>query len=150
MTKSPLLDIFITHAWRYHEDWSLIADMLDRVPDLKWRNFSLPWHDPAMTPNSELGGKFIRDFLERQIIPAHGVVFLSGVYAVKSAQQWLDLELKMARAHGKPIIGLPPINEARVPDDLVALCDCCVPWDAQALVDALRSQISRRSAQPAV
>lgn len=134
---TPVYDIFITHAWRYHEDWSLLAEMLDNLAELKWRNFSLPWHDPAMEPNSEVGGKFIRDFLETQIIPACGVVFLSGVYAIKSARRWLDLELEMARTYNKPVIGLPAIGEAEVPEELRPLCDGCTTWDAKAVISAL-------------
>jgi hypothetical protein len=130
-------DIFITHAWRYHEDWSRISEMLDNLPGIAWRNFSLPWHDPAMDPNSEVGGKFIRDFLETQIIPARGVVFLSGVYKVNSARRWLDLELEMARKHNKPVIGLPAIGEPEVPENLRGLCDRTVIWDAMAVIAAL-------------
>lgn len=137
MANPQMYDIFITHAWRYHEDWSRISEMLDKLPGIAWRNFSLPWHDPAMDPNSEVGGKFIRDFLETQIIPVRGVVFLSGVYAVKSARRWLDLELEMARKHNKPVIGLPALNAAEVAPDLQALCDRCVNWDAAAIIAAL-------------
>lgn len=137
MNQGGMFDIFITHAWRYHEDWTRISEMLDKLPGLAWRNFSLPWHDPAMDPNSEVGGKFIRHFLETQIIPVHGVVLLSGVYAVKSARRWLDLEVEMARKHRKPIIGIPAIGADSVPVDVIALCDKCVGWDAAAVVAAL-------------
>ncbi len=137
MATAQMYDIFITHAWRYHEDWSRISEMLDKHPGISWRNFSLPWHDPAMDPNSEVGGKFIRDFLETQIIPVRGVVFLSGVYAVKSARRWLDLELEMARKHNKPVIGVPALDATEVAPDLQALCDRCVHWDAAAVIAAL-------------
>ena len=132
-----MYDLFITHAWRYHEDWSRVADMLDNLPGLSWRNFSLPWHDPAMDPNSQVGGAFIRDFLESQIVPVHGVILLAGVYVVKSARRWLELEIAMARKHGKPIIGMPPIGATVVPDDIAALCDQTVGWDAAAVIAAL-------------
>jgi hypothetical protein len=111
--------------------------MLDSLMGTSWRNFSLPWHDPAMDPNSEVGGKFIRDFLETQIIPVRGVIFLSGVYAVKSARRWLDLELEMARKHNKPVIGLPAIGATAVAPELAGLCDRCVGWDATLVIQAL-------------
>jgi hypothetical protein len=132
-----MYDLFITHAWRYHEDWTQISEMLDKVPGLAWRNFSLPWHDPAMDPNSEVGGKFIRHFLETQIIPAQGVILLAGVYEVKSARRWLDLEVEMARKHKKPIIGIPAIGAETVPEDVSALCDRTVGWDTGAVISAI-------------
>ena len=98
MTTGRTLDLFITHAWRYHEDWTQLAALLDRSGS-RWRNFSVPWHDPALVPSTELGGRHIRDFLETQIIPVDGVVFLSGVYAVRSTREWLDLEVEFARRH---------------------------------------------------
>lgn len=137
MTTGKMYDLFITHAWRYHEDWTQISEMLDKVPGLAWRNFSVPWHDPAMDPNSGVGGKFIRHFLETQIIPAHGVILLAGVYAVKSARRWLDMEVEMARKHRKPIIGIPAIGAEIVHEDVAALCDKCVGWDAAAVIATL-------------
>ncbi len=132
-----MYDLFITHAWRYHEDWTQLSEMLDKLPGLAWRNFSLPWHDPAMDPNSEVGGKFIYDALEVQIIPVHGVILLAGVYAVRSARRWLDLEVEMARSHNKPIIGVPAIGQTEAPEEVKALCDATVGWDAATLVAAL-------------
>lgn len=137
MTTRNIYDLFITHAWRYHDDWTRLSAMLDQLPGLAWRNFSLPWHDPAMDPNSEVGGRFIRDFLETQIIPAHGVILLSGVYAIKSARRWLDFEVELARRHAKPVIGVPALDTATVPGEVAALCDATVEWDAAAIIAAL-------------
>ncbi len=142
MSTGKMYDLFITHAWRYHEDWTRLSEMLDKVPGLAWRNFSVPWHDPAMDPNSKVGGEFIRNFLEGQIIPVHGVILLAGVYAIKSARRWVDMEIEMARRYKKPIIGVPAIGATAVPEEVQALCDASVGWDAARLIatlDALRS-----------
>jgi hypothetical protein len=111
--------------------------MLDTLPNFKWRNFSLPWHDPAMDANSEVGGAFIRNSLEAQIIPVHAVIFLAGVYAVKSAQRWLDLEVQFARQHHKPILALPPLDQTDVPEAVSAFCDVSVGWEAESIRTAL-------------
>jgi hypothetical protein len=132
-----MYDLFITHAWRYHEDWTKITEMLDSLPEFRWRNFSVPWHDPAMDPNSVIGGNFIRNFLETQIIPVHGVILLAGVYQIKSARRWLDVEVEFARRHSKPIIGVPAIGEATVPQEVGVLCDASVGWNPAALIAAL-------------
>ena len=137
MTSKKTYDLFVTHAWRYHHDWTKICELLDNSPGLAWRNFSLPWHDPAMNPNSPVGGAFIRNFLETQIIPVHGVVFLSGVYAIKSAQGWLELEIELARKHNKPVIAIPALGETAVADEIRALCDKTAGWHADELIAAL-------------
>lgn len=139
-------DLFLTHAWRFHDDWMKFSELLDKTSGIAWRNFSLPWHDPAMTASTEVGGRFIRDFLERQIIPVHGVVLLSGVYAINSARRWFDMEIEMARNHNKPLIGIPAVGEKVVPDEVSSLCDACCEWDAVQLLATI-DQVRERAKQ---
>ena len=75
---------------------------MDKIPGLLWRNFSLPSHDPAISPNTEAGGRFIRSSLESQIIPVHVVVLLAGVYEIRSARLWVDMEVEMESLVVKP------------------------------------------------
>jgi len=139
-SDSITYDVFVTHAWRYHDDWNRAADILDGVAGFKWRNFSVPWYDPAMDPNTAVGGKFVRDWLESQILPSHVVLFLDSVYAVKSARKWLDTELEMARAARKPVIALPASGAAGVDLKVLTMADAVVPWDglviARTIVEA--------------
>jgi len=135
--QNETYDLFLTHAWRYHEDWTRFGDMLDRVRDLSWRNFSVPWYDPAVDPNTEAGGQFIRRWLESQIAPVAAVIFLDGVYAIKSARKWLDLELEIARARGIPVIGLAPVGKTELSDDSRSLVDVAVGWDAAQILAAV-------------
>jgi hypothetical protein len=137
MEQLKSYDIFLTHAWRFHDDWTKFSELMDNTPGIIWRNFSLPWHDPAMSANTEVGGRFIRDFLESQIIPVHGVVLLAGVYAINSARRWFDMEVEMARKHNKPLIGLPAFGEKSVPDEVGSLCDVCCEWDARQLLTTI-------------
>lgn len=134
MQKTRSYDIFMTHAWRFHDDWTRFSELMDKMPGLAWRNFSLPWHDPAMDPNTEVGGRFIRRFLESQIIPVHVVILLAGVFEINSARRWVDLEVEMARRHNKPIIGVPAIGKDAVPEQISTLCDTTCVWDGARLV----------------
>lgn len=134
MEKTKSYDIFVTHAWRFHADWTRFAEFMDKMPGVAWRNFSLPWHDPAISPNTEAGGRYIRDLLESQIIPVQVVVLLAGVYEIRSAQRWVDMEVEMARKHNKPIIGIPALNKETVPDEVLALCDASSGWEVEKLL----------------
>jgi hypothetical protein len=144
MDHSKCYDLFVVHAWRFHDDWSQFVKLLDQVPGIEWRNFSVPWHDPAMKPSTEVGRKFIYSFLESQIIPAQAVILLAGVYAINSARKWIDLEIEFARKHGKLIIGVPQADGSTVPKELTTWCDDCVGWNATEVIRTIdESLISR-------
>ena len=116
MVKTQTVDIFITHAWRYHQDWKHLVDILNAHGCRGWRNFSLPWYDPALDPAHPGGwAKPWRWNLESQIIPVNGVILLASVLSEPGTRKWLDFELDMARKHDKPIIALPPWGETRFP-----------------------------------
>lgn len=114
-----------------------MGELLDGLTVVTWRNFSVPWHDPAMTPNSETGKKYIMKNLENQIIPVHGIILLTGVYAIKSSQKWLDIELQMAQKHKKPVIGVPPHGKSAIPDGMDILCDQTACWEAAEIIRAI-------------
>lgn len=132
-----MYDIFISHAWRYHDDWTRMGELLDGYAGLKWRNFSVPWYDPALDPNTELGSQFVRRWLEQQILPTCGVILLSSVWNSKSARKWLELEVSIARAHHIPIVAVPVFGEQDLPPEAVPLADAVCAWDPRQIIAAL-------------
>lgn len=132
-------DIFISHAWRYHDDWTNLSNLLDSCKGLKWRNFSVPWYDPALDPNTELGAKAVRSWIDGQIRPVMGMVLLDSVYAVKSTRKWLELEVELARTYAKPVVALPARNADGVAAEVAALSDAVVTWEPIAIIDKLES-----------
>lgn len=138
-----MYDIFISHAWRYHEDWLALSKLFDAEKKIRWRNFSVPWYDPALDPNTELGARAIRTWLDGQIRPVFGFVLLDSVYTVKSARKWIDLELELARAHAKPVLALPAQGQSAVSDDARALADEAAGWDVDGILKAFE-RLSRR------
>jgi hypothetical protein len=137
MIKTKTHDLFITHAWRYHDDWKRVVDLLNAHALHGWRNFSLPWYDPALDPRTEKGGQIVRWNLETQIMPAHAVILLASVLSEPGTRKWLDFEVEMARKHGKPIIGLPPWGKSEVSAEVLERVDEVVGWDAFALLAAV-------------
>ncbi len=131
-------DLFLTHAWRYHEDWKHMIDVLNTQGVRTWRNFSLPWYDPALDPRTPEGGEIVRRNLESQIIPSDAVVLLSGVYEQVGCRKWVDMEVDMARRHGKLIIAVPAIGATQPSAEVRALADVVMGWDGAAIIVAAR------------
>lgn len=113
-----------------------MVELLDRQSGFSWRNFSVPWHDPAYDPNTPEGGAFVRKTLDGQIRPAKAAILLMDVYATKSARKWLDLEIELAREQGIPIIAVLPADGGEADDASVA-ADVTVPWKAADIVAAI-------------
>ena len=130
-------DLFISHAWRFHEDWKQLADMLDAHDPHAWRNFSLPWFDPALNPATVSGRETLLWTLEAQIIPVHAMILLAGVFAQPSSRKWIDFEVEMARKHSKPIVALPAWGETEVSPEAAGVADGIAEWDVDKLLGML-------------
>ena len=133
-------DLFITHAWRYHDDWKRLVNLLNAHDVRAWRNFSLPWYDPALDPRTEAGGKVVRWHLEVQIIPAQAVVLLSSVLSEPGTRKWLDFELETARKHHKPVLALSAWNDPGVAEEVRTRADAVVGWDPAELLAAVQER----------
>jgi hypothetical protein len=142
--QEMIYDIFLTHAWRYHDDWNRFASLLDSLQSFEWRNFSLPWYDPAFDPRSDVGGKLVRKSLENQVAPVHCVILLNSVYETRSARHWVDLELELAHRHKKPILVAPTFGESTVSEAVEKLCDGVISWQAAAVAEAIRNCVDNR------
>ena len=125
------LDLFLTHGFRPHDDWERAAALLDQNFGLGWRNFSVPWHDPALDPNTEADFRSIEADLLSQITFCHVVLFLDGIYRTRAGRRWMDVQVAIARDLGKPIIGLPPWNETALSKEGRALVTAVGHWNRQ-------------------
>ena len=106
-------DIFTSHAWCYHEDYDRLVMLLNKAPYFKWRNYSVPRHDPKIDPNTPAGFNKLKEELKKQIRPVNCVLILAGMYAAYS--RWISVEMDIADDYGKPIIGVRPWGQQRTP-----------------------------------
>ncbi|MGE0395968.1 MAG: TIR domain-containing protein [Kofleriaceae bacterium] len=99
--------LFISHAWTYGDDYYRLVDLLDGAPNFRWRNFSVPEHDPLHQGSTAR----LHAAIENQVSKTHAVLMLSGMYAAHST--WMQLELDMAHSYAKPVIGVYPWGNQR-------------------------------------
>ena len=131
----PLLktyDIFISHAWNYHDDYVRVVGFLNDAPYLKWRNYSVPTHDPADANSTAK----LKEALKRQMRPANVILILSGMYAAHS--DWIEFEIRFAAGLEKPMIGIRPWGQERIPKIVTDTVDVMVGWRTKSIVDAIR------------
>jgi len=100
------VDIFISHAWRVHPEWESLVKMIDSIPDLTWRNFSVPWHDPALRTSDELGLKLIEEVFISQIIPSNICLVILDLLKQKSSRRWIEKAIFVAKENGVPVVAI--------------------------------------------
>lgn len=106
-------DLFISHAWKYNYGYYRLEKILKEAPFFKWRNYSVPVHDPLIDPNTPAGKSKLIEELDQQIKPVNCVLVLAGMYAAHS--DWIEQEIKIANKYNKPIIGVKPWGQERIP-----------------------------------
>lgn len=127
------IPVFITHAWRFHDDWNRLASLMEQVQDSPWVNYSIPWYDPSIRVHRDAGKEKLESMLLTQILPAKFIIFLCGVYSTKSAQVWFNTALDIAHDNRKTVLLMPGFADRNfdAPDRLAN--SLRVSWDLEEL-----------------
>ncbi len=122
--------IFISHAWKYNEEYYRLIEYLDAAPNFKYANYSVPEHDPADGD--------IEEALKKQIRPVEVVLILAGMYV--SYSDWIQFEIDFAQQLNKPIIGVELWGLKRTPQAVQDAADEIVGWNTSSIISAIRRQ----------
>lgn len=124
--------LFISHSWKYGGHYYNIYNLLGQKPLFKFRNLSIPEHDPLdISRDYELEAHLVR-----RMKMSHVAIFIGGMYC--NSSKWIKKELKYAKNHGIPIILLMPQGQLRTPTFLQNMADVVVNWNSTSLVKAIR------------
>lgn len=124
--------VFISHAWRYTDDYKRLVGLLDNASNFQWANYSVPKADPIDANSSARLTEAIRN----QIRPSQIVVILAGMYVNHS--DWIQFEMNFAGGLGKPVIGVEPWGSARTPAAVQNAASELVGWSTSSIVAAIR------------
>ena len=124
--------IFISHSWDYSGQYETVKSWLNSAPYFLWKNYSVPITNPL-----DVNG--IRDLKQKmanRISISSCVIILSGMYEKYS--RWIDYEIDTAISMGKPIIGLIPWGQERIPLKIRENADVMIGWNSSPLIQAVR------------
>lgn len=126
------LRIFISHAWKYNEKYYKLLELLEERKYFDYYNHSVPEHDPLdFKKKSEL-----EKLLRNQISGCHCVLVIAGMYT--SYREWIKAEIEMAVDMNKPIIGVKPQAQERIPSLVSENAIEIVGWNTESVVAAIR------------
>lgn len=133
--RLPLEDrpyrVFVSHSWKYSEQRERIEEFLDDENRLDWQNFSVPEDDPMEFEDKN----DLRQQLYQQVGQANVVVVVAGMYV--SHSEWIEEEIEMADHFEKPIIGVRPNGNERLPAVVKEEADEIVGWRQKSIVNAI-------------
>lgn len=131
-------DLFISHAWKYGDDYNRLIDLLYQAPNFRFRNYSAPENKPLHIGGDEVSNATeIQLAIQRKIAPVNCVLVISGMYY--NNRKWMQHEIDTARRMHKPIIAIYPWGNSRIPYEISDAADCFVHWNTDGIVSAIRT-----------
>lgn len=124
--------ILISHSWDYGDDYRTIKSWLDSAGYFKWSDYSVRIENP-IDANSKAE---LKQRIANRISSCSCVIVLAGMYVAYS--EWIDFEIETALRYNKPIIGVRPLGQLRVPDEVSSNADIMVGWTRDGIVSAVR------------
>ena len=125
-------NLFISHAWDYNSDYYNLINLLDNYPYFSYKNYSVPEHDALDTKTN----KELEEALNRQIAPTSVVLIIAGMYY--NHRKWIQKEIDIAKAKGKPIIVIRPRGAERMPSELISDEYIRVNWNSTSIVKPIK------------
>ena len=129
-------DIFVSHAWQYGDAYYRLISLLDAAPYFQYRNYSAPEHDPLVDPSTSVGQRRLENLIDAQVRPVQCVLVIAGMYAAH--RFWIDKEIGFAQSYSKPIIGVAPWGQERLPQSVQFAAHEFVRWNTDSVVSAIR------------
>ncbi|MFC7130556.1 TIR domain-containing protein [Haloferax chudinovii] len=123
--------LFVSHSWKYSEHFERIQEFLDDDDRLEWHNFSIPEDDPLEFEDRN----DLRQKLYQQVRQANVIIVIAGMYV--SHSEWIEEEIEMAEHFDKPIIGVRPNGNQRIPASVQEAAVDIVGWRQKSIVNAI-------------
>lgn len=132
MSMLKTYDLFISHAWKYNDEYYRLENLLKEYNYFKFRNYSVPEHDPLTFTSM----KDLNNQLDEQIRQSSVVLLIGGMYI--KYRKWIQEEIRIAKKYEKPIILIRPYGAERLPSIAESSADRIVNWNAASIVNAIR------------
>lgn len=127
-------DLFLSHMWRStdNSEYYQLEKLLNDAPNFDWRNYSVPEHDPLGTKTD----KELKEALDRQIRQVNCFIIIAGMYV--NHRKWIQKELEIAQNYKKPIVGIIPRGQERIPKEVQDAANEMVGWNTYSIVAVIR------------
>lgn len=134
--------LFISHAWRYGEEYDRLVALLNGAQSFPWLNWSAPEDRPAIPPGMVVPNQVVIQQIAAKMRMADCVLVIAGMYAHYS--DWIQAEMDIAQRIRLPLIGVRPWGSQRIPEAVVVRTAEDVGWQTESIVAAIKRHIAPR------
>lgn len=138
MPELKTYDLFISHAWKYGDDYTRLINLLNEASNFKYRNYSAPEDNPLVNLNgTPVTNKIqIKGAILRKIRPVNCILVISGMYY--NNREWMQYEIDSSVGMNKPIIAIKPWGNTNMPTEIQKIATEIVNWNTDSIVSAIR------------
>lgn len=127
--------IFISHAWTSNNQYEGLTNLLKERGYFDFYNHSVPKTAP-LDVNTD---KALLDGIIAQMKNCQVILIIADMHY--NSREWIQKEIELAYEWGKPIIGVMPQGQQKLPVELQDKCTEFVRWNADSIVEAIRKHI---------
>lgn len=132
MADEKTYRLFISHSWSYGTNYDKVVELI-KNQKLDFYDHSVPKDDPIHDAKDD---KELREAIDAQIKGTSCVLVLAGVYATYS--KWINIEIEIAKAYGKPIIAIEPWASEKTSKKVKDNADKIVKWQGSSIIAAIK------------
>ena len=134
--------LFISHAWKYGDEYDRLVGLLNSAPRFRWLNWSASEDKPVIPEGMIAPNQIVLDAIARKISMADCVLVVAGMYANHS--DWMQAELDICLRLNKPLIGIKPWGSERMPQQVSSRTIEDVSWSTDSIIAAIQKRCSAR------
>jgi hypothetical protein len=132
MYPGKIVRLFISHSWDHNDDYESLVQLLHKIKNFKFYNYSVPEHDPLTAD----GDKKLMQELCEQLRGCHVLIVIACMYP--SYSEWIQKEVLIANVYGKPVLGVIPRGQKRISKFVTTYADKLVRWNSRSIHQAIR------------
>ena len=129
-------NLFISHSWRYGDDYDNLINLLKKRTSFSFKDYSVPKDDPVHDANNAAE---LEKAIKNHMRPCHVVLVMAGVYSTYS--KWINIEIDLAKkgfSSAKPLIAIKPRGNTNVSSVVREAAVEIVNWNTASIVDAIQ------------
>ncbi len=124
--------LFVSHSWAYGDKYDKVIEMIESQ-GIEFYDHSVPINDPIHTNGTD---KQLREAIDARMKGTSCILIMAGVYS--SYSRWINEEIKIAKAYGKPIIAIEPWGSEKTSKVVKDSADEIVKWQASSVAKAIK------------